>query len=224
MIDRGANNPVQIVAGAAPAKQGTPITAMPLNQMVEYYGAAVRQLLARLGLERCDADDIMQRVWLTASHCSHRIHRGAERAFLLTVARREASHVRRSQRRRSEVAYAELDDFASAAPDGDEWVERRQRLEQVSAILDEMDDGLRAVLLLFQVSEASAREVAGLLDIPVGTAKSRLRRARADYSGRVAARSVGAGAAGVSSRQRSQRLGGTSNGDCLSGRCSRMSR
>jgi len=42
------------------------------------------------------------------------------------------------------------------------------------------------VFVLFELEERSAREIAALLAIPVGTAKSRLRRARDEFALRTA--------------------------------------
>jgi RNA polymerase sigma-70 factor (ECF subfamily) len=67
----------------------------------------------------------------------------------------------------------------SAALPSDELLVRRQRLEQAGAVLQQLDDGLRDVLLLFALEETPTREIAEFLQVPVGTVKSRLRRARA---------------------------------------------
>jgi RNA polymerase sigma-70 factor, ECF subfamily len=153
------------------------------------HGARLASLLERLGVARADIDDVKQCTWLTVSRCLDRIQPGSELPFLLAVARRQAGHVRRSYRRRSEVAQAEFDEFVATAPAIDDWVCRRQQWELARAAMQEMDDSLRAVLLLFEVDDVSAKDVAALLDIPVGTVKSRLRRARAECSSRTAAKS-----------------------------------
>jgi len=136
--------------------------------------------MERLGVARCDVDDARQRVWLTALRHIERMRPGSEGAFLRMVARREAGHVRRTYRRRSEVPSAEFDELASAALPSDELVARRQQLEHAHDVLQNMDTELRRVLLLSEVDDASTRHIAGMLDIPLGTVKSRLRRARAD--------------------------------------------
>jgi RNA polymerase sigma-70 factor (ECF subfamily) len=52
-------------------------------------------------------------------------------------------------------------------------------------VLEEMADDLRAVFVLFEIEEMSAQQISELMDIPLGTAKSRLRRAREDFAERV---------------------------------------
>lgn len=87
--------------------------------------------------------------------------------------------MRRTYRRRSEVA----------APPIDERIGQRQRLARVAAALGDMDDRLRDVLVMSELDEASSREIACALAIPVGTVKSRLRRAREEL---IAAAGAGA--------------------------------
>ena len=49
-----------------------------------------------------------------------------------------------------------------------------------------MDDELRRVLVLFEIEELTSQQIAELLEIPLGTAKSRLRRARGEFLARTA--------------------------------------
>jgi RNA polymerase sigma factor (sigma-70 family) len=161
-----------------------------VEQLIDRHGARLAPFLERLGVARADVDDVQQCTWLTVSRCLDRIHPGSELAFVLAVARREAGHVRRSYRRRCEVAQPEFDEFVATAPPIDDWVCRRQEWELARAAMQEMDDSLRAVLLLVEVDDASMKDAAAQLDIPVGTVKSRLRRARVECSWRTATQSL----------------------------------
>lgn len=155
-------------------------TTMSLAELIEKHSSAVGQSLRRLGVAPADVDDARQQVWLTAAHCMGRIRRGAERAFLMTLVRHEAGHVRRSYRRRPGPTAAEVDELPGVAVSCDEMEDRRRRVLEAHAVLAEMSDELRSVLWLGEIVEASTRDIAGLLGIPLGTAKSRLRRARTE--------------------------------------------
>ena len=160
----------------------TPGQAERLRALVDRQFAFVWRCLSRAGVLEGDIDDVIQRVFLTASRKLEEIRPGAERAFLYAVASREAGHLRRTHRRRGEVGQEALLDRSTGALRPDELVGRRQALAQVRAALDQMDEELRAVFLLCDVEELSSGEVAEALDIPVGTVKSRLRRAREAFA------------------------------------------
>lgn len=150
-----------------------------LGELVKRHSWAVGRHLQRHGVAACDMDDARQRVWLTTARHFDRIQQGRERAFLLTVARREAGHTRRTYRRRSETTEVDVNELVSSALPSDELLVHRQLLEQAGTALQQMNDGLRVVVLLFALEETSTGEIAEFLHIPVGTVKSRLRRARA---------------------------------------------
>jgi RNA polymerase sigma-70 factor (ECF subfamily) len=57
-------------------------------------------------------------------------------------------------------------------------IERRELAEQVRAILDDLTDDQRQILVLCDVEERSRADIAVLLGVPEGTVKSRLRLAR----------------------------------------------
>lgn len=157
-----------------------------LRALVGEHFDFVWRYLRRMGVADGDADDGAQRVFLTAAERLGDIRTGSERAFLRGVALRVASHARRSYRRRGEETFDET--FGEARPDQrplpDELAEVEAGRRLVEAILDEMDLELREVFVLFEIEELSSQEIAALLDIPQGTAKSRLRRAREDFEKR----------------------------------------
>jgi len=163
-----------------------PEDAARLQRMVGQHFDFIWRSLRRLGVRDGDVDDLTQRVFLTVARRLAEIRPGAERAFLFATATREASHARRSYKRRGEVGDEAMADKSTGGPRPDDLAGRREALAFVDAVLQEMDGDLRVVFVLFELEEMSAREIAKLLDIPVGTAKSRLRRAREDFNLRTA--------------------------------------
>ena len=135
----------------------------------------VWRVCARLG-DREDADDLTQEVYLRALP-SLAAFRGASsaRTWLLQITRYVcADHVRRRTRRRAllDRLVHEVTDPGSTAP-------RTGELE-----LDELISGLdrdrREAFVLTQVAGLSYAEAALVCEVPIGTIRSRVARARAD--------------------------------------------
>jgi RNA polymerase sigma-70 factor (ECF subfamily) len=154
--------------------------------------AFVWRCLRRLGLRTGEADDGAQQVFLVAARRIDDIEPGRERAFLFSTSMHVAAKARRTEQRRREVTDDELEDRADAAADRDsvpnveELVDRRRARELLDGILDEMPFDLRVVFVLYEVEELTMAEIATALELPPGTVASRLRRARAEFSERVA--------------------------------------
>ncbi len=135
------------------------------------------RLLRRFGLGPADADDAAQQVFMTAAQKLPRIAPGSERTFLYGTARFVAANARRRNRRREADA-----PVPESYPVTSEGPEARAELGQAWALLDELlrqlPDELGRVLVLAEVEQIEVKEIAELEGIPVGTAASRLRRAR----------------------------------------------
>jgi RNA polymerase sigma-70 factor (ECF subfamily) len=65
---------------------------------------------------------------------------------------------------------------------GLEHADRRQAVEQA---LSQLDERYRAVVVLADMEDATYESIAGILDIPVGTVRSRLHRARTELRERL---------------------------------------
>jgi RNA polymerase sigma-70 factor (ECF subfamily) len=183
-----ANRPSRVVEGLPPslhepaqpsAMKSAQVTsaAMPLNGLVRQHLDFVWRLLRRLGLSASRADDLTQEVFLVAVRRQSELVVGCERAFLYGVAVRLAANTRRQLRRRREVVEGELEAMADAALP-DENLDQKRLAQRLDALLDELPDKLRRVLVLSDVMELEVAEVAALEQIPEGTVASRLRRAR----------------------------------------------
>lgn len=129
----------------------------------------------RLGVEVGEVDDVTQQVFLRARERLGEVVEGDERGFLFRLALGLASNERRAHRRRREQGGLDAEQLSAVAPGAERRLEDRQLLE---TLLEPLPLDLRAVLVLAEVEEMSAPEIARVLDIPVGTVASRLRRAR----------------------------------------------
>jgi RNA polymerase sigma-70 factor (ECF subfamily) len=139
--------------------------------------------LRRLGVSEADAEDRTQEVFVVAhrrfAEFEDRGH--GPRAWLFQIVLRVASDARRHRRRHPEdpdggVAMGRASIDASQA----EAVLKREQLSRLDAALDTIDVGRRAVLVLHEIEEMTAPEIAQVLGIPLNTVYSRLRVARVE--------------------------------------------
>jgi RNA polymerase sigma-70 factor (ECF subfamily) len=153
-----------------------------LRAMVDEHFDFTWRALRRLGLPAGEADDAAQRVFVVASRRLASIEPHCERAFLFQTAVRVACTERRTIARRREVLSDEPVEHEDPAPAPDELVDQRRARELLERVLASLDLDLRAVLVLFEFEELTIDEIAKTVGIPRGTAASRLRRAREDFS------------------------------------------
>jgi RNA polymerase sigma-70 factor (ECF subfamily) len=97
-----------------------------------------------------------------------------------------AANARRSRRRRREEPEA-LDTRVDERPGPHEARQLGEACELLDRILDKLPSPLRKVLVLAEVEQLEVPEIAELEGIKLGTAASRLRRARAAFQDHLAA-------------------------------------
>jgi RNA polymerase sigma-70 factor (ECF subfamily) len=137
--------------------------------------------LRRLGVADADAEDRTQEVFVVAHRrFAEFVDRGhGPRAWLFQIVLRVASDARRHHRRHPEVPDGGLSlDRASVEPAQTEALARREALSRLDSALASIDIGRRAVLVLHEIEEMTAREISQVLAIPLNTVYSRLRVGR----------------------------------------------
>jgi RNA polymerase sigma-70 factor (ECF subfamily) len=142
----------------------------------------VWRLLRRFGLSPADADDVAQRVFMIALHKLAQLPAGKERTFLYGTARRLAANARRERGRRREVLGEPVEHVIAPGTSADEQLELGRAAELLDTLLAQLPEELRRVFVLAELEQASLPEIAELEDLPVGTATSRLRRAREAFA------------------------------------------
>lgn len=156
-----------------------------LERMFNDHHDFVWRLVRRLGLSPGSADDAAQHVFLVAAERLADIKSGSERAFLFGTALRVARSQSRADRRW--LLEDDMDFRRSEASRPEELVDQRRAIDLMGRILDGMSLDLRTVFILSELEGMTMPEVAALVEIPVGTAASRLRRAREVFRAAVAA-------------------------------------
>lgn len=145
------------------------------------YGRYVRPVfglaLRRLG-DRGHAEDAVQEVfaavWRSAS--TYRPDRGPAGAWLYAVARNAIAD---RHRRRGPAVVGELPELVAGEPGPAETAEQSFDSWRVHRALEELEQREREVIELAYWSGMSQSEVAGYLGVPLGTVKTRTRKALA---------------------------------------------
>lgn len=151
----------------------------------EHHGFVWR-VLRRFGLAPADADDAAQKVFLIAVTRLGDIASGSEKAFLFRTAVHIASKVHRALRQRPDRLVPDFVETESSLPLPDALLDERRARDLLDRILAELPADLHAVFVLFELEGLRVPEIADALQIPAGTVASRLRRARAEVSARLA--------------------------------------
>jgi RNA polymerase sigma-70 factor (ECF subfamily) len=137
--------------------------------------------LRRLGVSEADGEDRAQEVFVVAHRRFDEFEdRGrGPRAWLFQIVLRVASDARRHKRRHPEIPDGgDAVDRVSVEPSQADEMARRDDLARLDAALAVLDIDRRAVLVLHEIEEMTAPEIAQVLSIPLNTVYSRLRVAR----------------------------------------------
>ena len=132
----------------------------------EYGGALLRYLARRFG--RMGADDLLQETFVQALRRPRRVGETVSpRAWLFGIAR----HVGLSTFRRRRVMAELPESIEARAGDVDE------RMDEMRRAIAKLPEEMRETLELRLADDLSYEEIAAVLQIPVGTVRSRLHNA-----------------------------------------------
>jgi RNA polymerase sigma-70 factor (ECF subfamily) len=147
-----------------------------LEKMFAAHHVTVWRALRRMGLTPDAAADATQQTFLVAAERLDDIQPDSERAFLVGTALRTAHTLRRK------TIHWLLDDemdqrIAAVRDTGDVHAD----VELCDLAISKVNPELAEVFVLYEVAGLSSPEIAALLEIPLGSVASRLRRAREQF-------------------------------------------
>lgn len=138
--------------------------------------------LKRLGIARDDLEDLAHDTFVAVFRQWHSYDAQRPlRPWLFGFALRIASDHRRRARHRFEVG-ADGVEAVDGAPGAVELLLLRERAALAHAAMQSLELDRRAVFILHELDGVTLPEIATALAIPLGTASSRLRLARADFA------------------------------------------
>jgi RNA polymerase sigma-70 factor (ECF subfamily) len=149
----------------------------------------VWRTLSRFGVRESDLPDMTQDVFVVVHRQLPGFEARAEiTTWLFSICRLVAWGYRRSARIRREVL-VDVDELAQrwATADGLRKIADREESRLLQAILAKIREKQRLVFVMYELEEMSGEEIAALLQLPVGTVRSRLRLAREAFQREVLA-------------------------------------
>ena len=161
---------------AVPAVPRPPVDRPRLERMFQAHHALVWRTLRRRGLDADAAADAAQQTFLVAAERLRDINSDSERAFLVGTALRVAfSWGRKTVRWQLDE---DMDRHVGAARN---VLDEQTAIQLCDLALSKVDPELAEIFVLFELEDLTSPEIAALLEIPLGTVASRLRRAREQF-------------------------------------------
>jgi RNA polymerase sigma-70 factor (ECF subfamily) len=149
------------------------------------HAAALYRLAYHLTGNADEAEDLTQETYLRAYRGFAGFRGGDIRAWLFTILRHVFQDECRRRRRMPTIVSTDDDAGAFTPQDAGTWMPsaeteafRRLPSEAVERAFAALAPDWRLVVLLADIEELSYREIADVMEIPVGTVMSRLHRAR----------------------------------------------
>lgn len=164
-------------------RSGVTVRPLVFDEVYADHAAFVWRVLRGMGVSEPLVEDALQDVFMV-------VHRrlaefdglGSVKTWLFQIAYRTACAYRRKLRRAAE--HEPFDDRVEARTRSPaEEAEGRETMSLVAGLLDGLDDDKRAVLVLADIEEMTAPEIAVVTGTPLNTVYTRLRRARSELSG-----------------------------------------
>ena len=162
-------------------------------RLVQRYEKELYNFLVRFLGRQSAAEDVFQETFLQVhiSVDSFKTDRRF-RPWLYTIAANKARDLQRQWTRRPTIQLTAIDDETGPSQLWDnllqddttaaDVLEQKQQKEVVQKVVSQLPDALREILILAYFNQLSYKEMAEVLDVPLGTVKSRLHAAVAKFA------------------------------------------
>ena len=149
------------------------------SHLVERYRRPVFGYLVRCGIAEADRDDLFQEIFI-------KIHQRADQydttrplhPWLFTVVANTVRTYVRKQKLRSYFVWAPASDIEDGAPDAESLASAQQTKAWLECAIQALPMPQREVLILATIENLPLKDIASILEMPINTVKTHVRRAR----------------------------------------------
>jgi RNA polymerase sigma-70 factor, ECF subfamily len=147
---------------------------LDFESLVARYYEPLYQFAFSLTREEADACDLVQQTFCIWADKGHQLRDASKvKTWLFTTLHREFLGARRKETR---FPHVDLEFAAAELPAVSPATVNRLDTAQMLAALSRLDEIYQAPVALFYLQDCSYGEIAAILDVPLGTVKSRLSR------------------------------------------------
>jgi RNA polymerase sigma-70 factor, ECF subfamily len=183
--------PLSHLLGPRTAQSAGGDTAMRFNQVIMPHLDGAHNFARFLSRDADAAQDIVQEAFLRAYRNFDRYRGGDARAWVFAIVR-NCYHAWLNERLRRTRFEAPMPDWREAPEDAahdiaceedtpESELIRKTESQRVRLIINSLPEPLREVLVLRELEYLSYRQIADIIDLPIGTVMSRLARARQEF-------------------------------------------
>ncbi|MCK4944565.1 MAG: RNA polymerase sigma factor [Candidatus Aminicenantes bacterium] len=155
------------------------------DQLYDMYKSVIYRYICYLTHDRVESEDLFQETWLrVVKHLDQIQDVKEKRAWIYAIATNlYRDHLRKKRIRLSFMNRAESDPSntrflgSDSVASPETKIEQREMAAAALKVLDKLPLKMRQVFILREIEGFSYEEIAGLLKLPLGTAKSRMHRA-----------------------------------------------
>lgn len=146
------------------------------EELVDQYYQALYRFGFSLAKSPDRAADLVQQTFVIWAQKGHQLKdRSKAKTWLFTTLYREHLGIARRAQRNPET---EISEAEHELPHEEEDSGRKMDAQRAVALLGELDETFRAPLTLFYLQQHSYKEIAEVLDVPMGTVMSRISRGK----------------------------------------------
>ena len=159
--------------------KGQPDGSSDLNfeRLVQEHYRGLYQFAFSLTRREPEASDLVQQTFYIWATKGHQLRDASKvKTWLFSTLHREFLKIRRHQDR---FPHVELDKAGNDVPSISPGIINEMDGSTVVQALERIDELYRAPLALFYLEEHSYKEIADILDVPIGTVQSRIARGKA---------------------------------------------